>query len=227
MALRRLADHYNRRLRQLHSQFPSAGFEPWTDAEIDHNVGDALNAGPPTGRKPGWLLDEESGPPAAPMAWDNPRKLADGFAAGTTVRFVKDLAYRYTGSRYAIVSDQAMRGAMRTHVEGQALGHYHERLGRWEQQNGADLRRLEGELAKLQAPSAVTAGQAVDPACSRAHGKNSSRRSTSCAGPGRRRCRRSAASWWAGGRSHRRGPRSGGPTAAWSAAGLASDPTTA
>lgn len=125
---------YNARLRALDAARPGEGFEPWSVAELEHKIRDALAAGPPPGKEPGWLLGGGADDP--PRGWDDPARLAREVAAEHHFVFVQDAAYQYVGAAYRAVSDDALRALVQTRVEGAAEAEYRRLVGRWEAAEG-------------------------------------------------------------------------------------------
>jgi P4 family phage/plasmid primase-like protien len=150
---------YNARLKLLAAARPGEGFEVWSPAELLHKVRDVLAAGPPPGKPPGWLLAGGPTVPAdPPRSWDDPALLAGELAERMTVRFIKDMTYRYDGRRYQVLSDGALESAMRTRAEAAAEHEHHQKVVQWDAGPGAEV----GELRRLLAPSPTVTSYPVD-----------------------------------------------------------------
>lgn len=152
--------HYNDRLRRLDVSRPGESFEPWTADELDHKIRDALAASPPDGTGPGGLLPAGDGPDPRPRDWNNSHRLAEGFGRAHIVRFVKDSAYLYGGTHYAVVSNDTLTGLMWEHAEAEAGREYDRQRGRWEAEAGPRFAAVQQTLdgVRIAAPDPGSAG---------------------------------------------------------------------
>ncbi len=82
---------------------------PWTNAELDHKLDDALAAPDDPAHPRGCKLTPDGGPTPPAVPPDDPDRLAESFLGGNTWRYWNDEFWAYDGTRYVPRRDSDAR----------------------------------------------------------------------------------------------------------------------
>lgn len=113
-----LLHRYNDRLRPLN--------DAWSEGELRHKLDAALSA-PRDGGFGGKLA-----PLPPPMAWDNPKRLADEFLRGHTVRCLHDTPFLYDAGHYRPLGKKEFTGTVVRFIQHQAVAEHARRTTAWD-----------------------------------------------------------------------------------------------